>query len=152
MKFPRRIKPGTANTKTICTIDLMPTIAKLAGAELPENTIDGKDVWPIIVGRPNAKNPGEYYPFSTGRTFEGLITADGKWKLHVPHNYRTLVTPGKDGAAGKYKQAKIELSLFDMQNDPLETTNVIDKHPEVAAKLKALAEKHRQTFYASKTN
>jgi len=152
MKFPGRIKPATTNTRTICTIDLLPTIAKLAGADLPENQIDGKNVWPIIAGRQNAKNPNEYYPFSTGRTFEGLITADGKWKLHLPHNYRTLVTPGKDGAAGKYRQQKIELSLFDMENDPLETTNVIDKHPEIAAKLKAYAEKHRRTFYAKKPN
>ena len=37
--------------------------------------------------------------------------------------------PGNDGAAGKYRQDQIELSLFDMEKDPFETTNVIDKYP-----------------------
>jgi len=35
-----------------------------------------------------------------------------------------------------------------MKNDPYETINVIDKHPEIAERLKRLAEKHKQTFYA----
>jgi hypothetical protein len=39
-----------------------------------------------------------------------------------------------DGAAGKYRQAQIDLSLFDMKNDPFETTNVIDKYPGIAEK------------------
>ncbi len=49
------------------------------------------------------------------------MSGDGKWKLHLPHNFRTLTTPGKDGMPGKYKQEHIDLSLFDMENDPLET-------------------------------
>ena len=59
-----------------------------------------------------------------------------------------LVEPGNDGAAGKYRQEKIELSLFDMEKDPFETTNVIDKFPDVAARMKGYAEAHRAEFYA----
>lgn len=65
----------------------------------------------------------------------------------VPHEYRTLVEAGNDGMAGKFRQEKIELSLFDMEADPLETTNVIDKVPEAAARLKGFAERHRREFY-----
>ena len=150
MKYPGKIKEGTVNKKTICTIDILPTVANLTGAKLPANEIDGKNVWDLIRAKPDAKNPHEYYAFSTGRTFEGVITGDGKWKLHLPHMYRTLVTPGKDGQAGKYRQDKIGLSLFDMKNDQYETTNVIDKYPDAAERLKGYATKHFERFYKKK--
>jgi arylsulfatase A len=150
MKFPFRILPGSVSTRTFCTIDILPTLAHLAGADLPTNPVDGKNVWDIIVGRPGAKNPHEYYPFSTGSNFEGIISGDGKWKLHLPHGYRTLVEAGKDGMPGEYKQEKIGLSLFDMEKDPLETTNVIGDHPDVAERLKDLAERHKEKFYSSR--
>ena len=92
-------------------------------------------------------NPHEYYPFSTGATFEGVISGDGRWKLHLPHEYRTLVKAGQDGAAGTYRQARIELSLFDLEKDALETTNVAEKYPKVTARLKGYAETHRDQFY-----
>ena len=147
MKYPGKIKAGTTSTKTLCTVDILPTLAHLAGAELPDNPIDGKNVWDVIVGKRGAKNPHQYYPFSTGKNFEGIITGNGRWKLHVPHEYRTLVEPANDGQAGKYRQAKIGLSLFDMKKDPYETTNVLAENPEVAKRLKKLAEQHRQRFY-----
>jgi arylsulfatase A-like enzyme len=147
MKLPGQIKEGTRSSRAFSTIDILPTVAHLAGAELPDNPIDGKNVWNLIVERAGAMNPHDYYPFSTGRTFEGIITGDGRWKLHLPHNYRTLVQPAHDGQAGKYRQEKIELSLFDMLNDPYETRNVLGDHPEVAARLQAFAANHRKTFY-----
>ena len=147
MKFPGRIKGGTASEKMLCTLDIMPTLAHLAGAKLPDHPVDGKNVWDLIVGKPGATSPHEYYPFSTGGTFEGIISGDGRWKLHLPHGYRTLVTPGKDGKPGRYAGKRIDLSLFDMVKDPFETTNVIEKHPDVAAKLKALADAHKTKFF-----
>jgi len=86
-------------------------------------------------------------PFSTGKNFESIMSSDGKWKLHLPHNYRTLNTPGKDGTSGKYDNKKIELSLYDMENDPYETTNVIEKHPKVFENLFSLAKSHQEKFY-----
>jgi arylsulfatase A-like enzyme len=148
IKFPGKIKAGTSSQRAFCTLDVLPTLAFLAGAELPKNPVDGKNVWDLIVGKPGAKNPHEYYPFCTGQNFEGVISGDGRWKLHVPHSYRTLVEAGKDGMPGKYVQREIELSLFDMENDPYETTNVLEKYPEVADRLKQYAEQHRQEFYA----
>ncbi len=148
VKYPGHIKPGSSSRRAFCTLDILPTFAHLAGADLPTNPVDGRNVWDLIVGKPGAKNPSPYYPFSTGGRFEGVISGDGRWKLHLPHPYRTLVKAGHDGAAGKYRQDKIELSLFDMKNDPYETTNVLEKYPDVAERLKKLAEQHREKFYA----
>ena len=122
------------------------------GADLPDNPIDGKNVWNLIVGEPGAENPHDYYPFSTWANLEGVISGDGRWKLHLPHEYGTLKEAGMDGQAGKYIRKRIELSLFDMENDPFETTNVLEQHPEVAAKLKAYAERHREKFYTKRRN
>lgn len=147
MRYPGRIRAGSVSKKALCSVDLLPTFAHLAGAALPRNPIDGKNLWDLISGKPGAANPHEFYPFCTNRTFEGVISGDGRWKLHVPHEYRTLVEPGHDGMAGKYRQERIALSLFDMEKDPYETTNVIDRYPEVTARLRMHAERHQREFY-----
>ena len=147
MCYPGKIKAGTVSKKAFCTIDFLPTIAKLAGAALPKNPIDGLDVWPLITGANGATNPHEYYAFATGTAFDGVMTGDGKWKLHVPHKYRQLVKPGNDGAAGQYRQTEIGLSLYDMEKDPFETTNLLEKQPRMAARLQAFAADHQKQFY-----
>lgn len=148
MRYPGQIRAGAVSKRTLCTVDLLPTFAHLAGGPLPRHPIDGRNVWDIVTGKPGAENPHEYYPFSTGRNFEGVISGDGRWKLHLPHTYRVVVEPGNDGMAGKYRQAEIGLSLFDMEADPYETTNVIGRFPEVAKRLQGYAERHRREFYS----
>ncbi len=148
VKYPGKIQAGSVSKRAFCSVDFLPTFANLAGAELPKNPIDGKNVWDLIRGVKDAVNPHEYYPFSTGAVFEGVISGDGRWKLHLPHEYRTLVKAGHDGAAGTYRQAHIGLSLFDLENDAFETTNVLEKYPDVTARLKRCAEAHKAEFYS----
>ncbi|WP_167619671.1 sulfatase [Maribellus sediminis] len=149
IKYPKELKGGQQSESALMTIDLLPTLCELAGVPLPETEIDGKNVWDIISGKENAVNPHEYYAFTNNKNFEAVLSGDGKWKLHLPHDYRTMTEiKGKDGIPGKYKQAHIDLSLFDMVNDPYETTNVIAEHPEIAEKLMAIAEKHKQKFFS----
>jgi arylsulfatase A-like enzyme len=148
MRYPGQIRAGSVSKKAFCSVDVLPTLAHLADAPLPKNPIDGRNVWNLIAGKPGAVNPHDYYPFCTNATFEGVISGDGRWKLHLPHAYRTLVQAGNDGQAGKYRQTRIELSLFDMEKDPLETTNVIEAFPDVAARLQGYAEEHRKEFYS----
>lgn len=147
IRYPGHIRPGTTSEATLCTIDLLPTLSHLTGTPLPANTIDGLNVWPLISGQAGATNPHRFYALSNAKNFEGIITADGRWKLHLPHGYRHVHYPAHDGAGGKYTQFKIELSLFDLKADPYETTNVIADHPEIARELQALAEAHRDKFY-----
>jgi arylsulfatase A-like enzyme len=143
MWWPGKIPAGTVCREPAMTIDLLPTIAQLIGAELPGHAIDGKDIWPLIAGRPGAKSPHEAYYFYYGTQLQAVRT--GKWKLHFPHGYRTL--GGRPGGTGgipvNYEQAKIGLALFDLESDVGETTNVAEAHPEVVARLKALADRMR---------
>lgn len=146
-KYPGKIPAGSRSQRAFGSIDILPTFAHLAGAPLPKNPIDGRNVWDLIIGREGAENPHAGYFFGTGNQFEGVISGDGRWKLHRPHSYRTLVEPGRDGAAGKYRTESIEWSLFDLGADPLERRNAISDHPGVAARLRALVEQHAREFY-----
>ena len=121
----------------------------LAGIPLPENEIDGKNVWDLVAGKEGAENPQTYYAFSNGSDFQVVMSGDGRWKLHLPHEYRTLVEAGNGGMAGKYEMSRIDTALFDMQEDPNESTNVLENYPEVAISLIELAELHKQRFYSN---
>ena len=50
-----------------------------------------------------------------------------------------------------YDNAKIDLSLFDLENDVGETTDVKDQHPEVVARIQKLADAMRQDLGDSAT-
>ena len=136
MRYPGKIKAGSASTRTFCTIDLLPTFAKLAGAPLPESDRRQGRLGSII-DKPGAQNPHEYYAFSTNRTFEGVISGDGQWKLHVPHSYRTLVEAGNNGKPGKYRQAEIGLSLFDMEGTHMKKITSSPNSPTSPNKCRA---------------
>ena len=105
--------------------------------------MDGKNVWNLITGGPDTENPHAFYPFSRGPNLEGVISSDGRWKLHLPHQFRTLVRAGEDGKAGIYTNQEIGLSLFDLETDPLEKTNLLETYPDIAAKLLSFAEELR---------
>jgi len=147
IRYPAGIPAGSTSSTIFSTVDLLPTLAGVAGAGLPANEIDGKNVWDIITGKTGAVNPHEYYPLTTGERFEGVLSGDGRWKLHLPHPYRVISEMGNDGAGGSYVQEQMELSLFDLENDTDELNNVIGEYPEIAQKLIALAETHRARFY-----
>lgn len=148
--------PGTVPAGTVCrepamTIDILPTIAELTGAPLPDHKIDGKSIWPLIKGMPGAKSPHEAYFFYWGRELQAVRM--GRWKLHFPHKYRTL--SGRPGGTGgqpvPYDTAEIGLSLFDLQNDIGETTNVADEHPDIVAHIEYLADQMRADLGDSRT-
>ena len=104
-------------------------------------------MWDLVAGKENARNPHEYYAFSCNDDLQAVISGDGRWKLQLPHEYPTLIEAGRDGRPGSYKRVPIELSLFDMKNDPYETVNVIGQYPDIAAKLQEFAAKHKKRFY-----
>jgi arylsulfatase A-like enzyme len=148
IKYPGGIEAGTVSERTFGSVDLLPTLCQLAGVPLPENEIDGENVWDLISGKEGVENPHAYYAFSNGNNFEGVMSGDGRWKLHLPHAYRILETEGADGIPGKYGRAQIDTALFDMLSDPMESTDVISQHPEVAAELIGIAEAHISRFYS----
>lgn len=138
--------PATSTCDRLCsTIDLLPTVAALIGAELPDHKIDGKDIRPLMFGEEGSESPHEaFYGYYKGGELQAV--RDDRFKLVFPHTYRTL--SGRRGGEGgnpvPYDAAKIGLSLFDLDNDVSETTNVIDRYPDVADRLRRAAEDARE--------
>ncbi|MEO6183136.1 MAG: sulfatase-like hydrolase/transferase, partial [Verrucomicrobiota bacterium] len=147
MRWPGKIPAGTESQTMLMNIDLFPTIAKLIGAKLPAHPIDGMDVWPIISSKKSAKNPHHaYWFYYENNQLQSVVTGDGRWKLQLPHSYRTLAghAGGRDGVPAAYVQNELKQSeLYDLVNDVSETKNVAWEQSEIVKTLEATAEKAR---------
>lgn len=140
--WPGRIPAGTSSDLVAGTIDVLPTFAKLAGAALPTQKIDGGDLWPILSGQSNATSPREAFYYYWGKELHAVRS--GPWKLHFPHEYRSLKgPPGQDGSPGPYQQLKCGLELYNLDQDIGEQHDVAAQHPAEVARLQALADKIR---------
>lgn len=150
-RWPGHIPAGSVCHEMAMTIDLLPTVAKLVDAKLPGHKIDGLDIWPLIAGQKDARNPHPVYffygvPFGgwTGAELESVRTRE--WKLIVPHSYRTLGgrKPGMDGWPAEYqKQPVLEPELYSMTNDIEEQHNVAAQHADLVRKMLDMAEQCR---------
>lgn len=135
MRWPGRIPPATACDELCTTMDLLPTIAGLIGAEVPtDRVIDGKDILPLMTDH-GERSPHEVmYCYFNGE-LRGV--RDRRWKLHLPHHYPTLA--GREGGTGGKKarmdRSQIGTALYDLKADRGETTDVSADHPEVVARL-----------------
>jgi arylsulfatase A-like enzyme len=140
IRWPGRVPAGTTCDEFASTIDIVPTFAQLIDATLPEHKIDGHDIAPLLFGQDGAKSPHEcFLHYYAGGQLQAV--RDARWKLHFPHRYRTMAGKpgGEDGSPKPYSQGSIGLELFDLENDPGETTNVYEQFPAVARRLSQLA-------------
>ena len=132
------------------TIDILPTVAHLIGAELPGHKIDGKNIWPLIAGTAGAKSPQEAYYFYYGSQLQAI--RKGKWKMHWPHGYRTMA--GKPGGRGgiptSYTNTKTGLVLYNLEEDIGERIDLKDRYPEVVEELSSLGDRMRKDLGDSK--
>ena len=145
MRYPRLIPAGSECNQPAMTIDLLPSIVELTNGKSPELEIDGKSIVPLMRGDKDAVSPHDAYYFWYGNR-ELQAMRMGKWKMHFPHTYRSLEdrAPGNNGNGQGYKyKIPIELSLFDLESDRNETTNVIESNREVADKMLAMADEKR---------
>ena len=134
MRWPARIPAGRTCSELAATIDLMPSVAALAGTSPPsDRTIDGRDIRPLMFGSPGAKSPHEAFFYY--HTTQLQAVRRGKWKLVLPQDAK------KRGWSGIVKDTPLE--LFDLEADVAESRNVADAHPEVVSRLLAEAERAR---------
>ncbi len=80
--WPGRIPAGTECSELASTIDLLPTVAGLAGAEFPKQKIDGRDITPLLLGEPGAEVAARSVLLLPDRQLPG--GSQRTWKLFVP--------------------------------------------------------------------
>lgn len=136
IRAPGRVPVGVSNDLVTATIDIFPTIAKIVGAKLPtDRTLDGLDISEIFHGKQTELNrPFYYYQHEALRAVR-----QGDWKLHLVHSEldKTKEGLGWQSHVPKDDSPYIEeLTLYNLDKDISETTNVAKDHPEIVAKLK----------------
>lgn len=141
MWWPGKIPAGSVCSEVAATIDVLPTLAGLCGAKLPERKIDGHDIWPLMSGKENAKSPHEAYVLMHG---PGTVRS-GKWKFY----------PWPEGKGGRRDPAKGKPSpnpvqLYDIAADIGEKNNVAADHPDVVQQLQAAYDAHVKEIKANR--
>ncbi len=131
--WPGKIAPNTSVDAVAGTIDLLPTAVALAGGTVPDQpVIDGRDISPILLGKTKTSPRDAHYYFSG---YHLQAVRQGPWKLAlVPQNE----TMGRDIKPDANTQAP---RLYNLDAEIGEQTNVAAAHPEIVAKLTALADK-----------
>jgi arylsulfatase A-like enzyme len=127
VRWPGRIQPNTTSDHPWYFPDVMPTLAEIAGVSkhVPK-IVDGHSVLPALIGEEAAgrKQPTHetmYWELGSGRRMKiGLRSGDWKIVSQDPNK-----TP----------------ELFNLKDDPSETTDLATRHPDVLNRLIQLARK-----------
>jgi arylsulfatase A-like enzyme len=151
-RWPRQIPADTTCDRLASIIDLFPTIATLTGTQVPNLPIDGKPLGSLLSGDANGPSPHTSLPYYFLNNELHAVRTE-RWKLVLPHRYRSLQgRQGRDdGMPIAYDTLEAPLSLFDLEQDPSETTNCIADYPEVAQLLQEEAARWRSALGDSLT-
>ena len=146
-RWPKHIPSNSTCSSFAGLIDLLPTVADITNTKKLPNAIDGKSMLPLLLGKSKQNVRDVHYYFQIN---ELQAVRKGKWKLHFPHSYEHVTKPGMDGVRGEIASQQVELSLFDLEADPGETTDVSSSHADIVADLKALGEKFKSEMERDK--
>ncbi|MGQ9573927.1 MAG: sulfatase family protein [Thermoguttaceae bacterium] len=129
--WPGRIRPAVVR-QIGCTMDLLPTLIRLAGAKLPTDRIlDGVDISPALLGTgPSPRNTMFFY-----RDTQLYAVRHGAFKAH-------LIT--RSGYGGEKPQTHDPPLLYNLDVDPGEKFDLARQHPEVVAQIRKIVKSHRR--------
>ena len=126
IRWDGKTDAGKVVEEVVAHIDLLPTLAGIAGVEFPENQVEGRDFWPLVVSE-NAAWPERYLFDHRARWDPGKDPDDFKWMTFS-------VRGPKFRLIGKNQ-------LYDMQADPGQRNNIAEKNPGKIAEMLAAYEK-----------
>ena len=119
--MPGTLPEGEVRGQFATAVDWLPTIAEITGAPLPDTSIDGKNLMPIIKSA-DATTPHEIFYWQTG---EQWAVREGEWKLIVnPRDTNREILEGDDATF-----------LVNLAKDISEQTNLAAQHPDIVQRL-----------------
>jgi arylsulfatase A-like enzyme len=116
-------------------MDLLPTLARIAGAALPTRPIDSHDVRPLLSGEQGAKSPWDSVGLGFYDREQLQAVRSGPWKLYLP-------LEKKFSKLGRHT-APARLELYNVCHDLHEDNEVSAQQPDVVKRLLSLAENLR---------
>jgi arylsulfatase A-like enzyme len=122
--WPGRIAAMSESNYPLISLDVMPTLLALAGAEKPERPLDGVDFSSVFLDRASLESRPLYWASRSNGGARSEAMRDGKWKLVVHH---------PRAKPGTFENEKVE--LFHLGNDPKEQTDVSADNPQVTARM-----------------
>jgi arylsulfatase A-like enzyme len=135
VRWPGKIKSGTATDEIAAGFDLFATFASAAGAKVPEDRIiDGKDLTPLLTGATD-KSPRDTFYYYGGFTLNAV--RQGDYKLILP---------------GRPPPDVDKTLLFDVRRDPGEKKDFAAEHPEIVQQLMKVVEQARDDLGDAGTN
>jgi len=140
VRCPGRVRPGQATGALVELVDLVPTVLEFGGVDVPGN-VQGRSLVGLLEGRVAAHRSRVFVEYALNE--EAMVRTD-RWKL--------IYTLGRkerqDGfTTGRPPQGR-RVRLYDLQNDPEETTDLSSKPDQaerVAELTAALAEHLKKT-------
>jgi arylsulfatase A-like enzyme len=144
-RWPGRTPAAGVSGRTVCLTDILATAAEITGTRLPENAgEDSTSMLPLLLGR-----DVETRAYTLHQTWNlSLAIRQGPWKFldHKGSGGNSLKSYPALRAFDIPDQAPdTPGQLYNLDEDPGETTNLAAKMPERAAALKALLEESRRT-------
>ena len=145
VRWPGRIEPGTRCSQTVTLADIMATCADVVGRRLPADAAeDSVSLLPALRGE-GADQP--LHEITVHHSVSGhFAVRKGKWKLLLCRGSGGWSSPRE---AVALRQRSPSVQLFNLREDPRETTNLQADHPEVVdqltADLRQIVEQGRST-------
>ena len=132
VRYPGRVPAGLVTDALASNLDILPTLADLAGAARPPNPLDGVNIWPLISGE-RMEVEREVLLYFDSWTIE--CARLGNWKLHVARPNAPPWTP--EPKCGYQHLPLLKPELYDLESDPEESRDVADLHPEIVDRIRA---------------
>lgn len=135
VRWPGRVPSARIeNTAVVSGVDLLPTLCRLAGAQVPaSHALDGEDCSDVLLGASRERTRPLFWEWRFrifGEPFHHspqLAVRDGPWKF--------LMNP--DGSRKE---------LYDMRADHTQLDNVAEHHPDIVARLSRAALDWKRTI------
>lgn len=135
ISWPKSLPQNQVRDQIAHSCDWLPTLAELTGIQPPEAKLDGRSLVAVIRDA-QAPSPHENHALHWlvgGAKNPDWAVRQGDWKLIG----NTRDTSSNDG-----QNIRVENMLVNLKDDPAEKTNLADKHPDIAARLRELHEGH----------